>query len=119
MPKIEYKHLSHHFQFASQEGKMIATPASVERVVHIGTHLQRSNEYHRGERVKCVFNFEIHHFLFFLNGQYTPIVPHLALTLGQEKGTNATHHFFGNNSRVHRLSTKFSDVKFSKENKVL
>ena len=45
MSKLEYNLLSHHFHFISQESKMIATPASVERVE------------------KCVFNFEIYCFL--------------------------------------------------------
>ena len=45
MPKFEYKHLFHHFKFTSQENKMNATPASVERVQ------------------KYVFNFEIYRFV--------------------------------------------------------
>ena len=53
MPKFEYKHLFHHFKFTSQEGKINATPASVERVQ------------------KYVFNFEIYRFVK-KNGQFTP-----------------------------------------------
>ena len=45
MSNIYYKHVFHHFQFTSQESKMIATPASAERVQ------------------KCNFNFEIYRFL--------------------------------------------------------
>ena len=45
MPKFEYKHLSHHFKFTSQQSKMNATPASIERVK------------------KYVFNFEIYRFV--------------------------------------------------------
>ena len=40
-----HMHLLHHFQFTSQESKMIATPARVEKVQ------------------KCAFNFEIYRFL--------------------------------------------------------
>ena len=45
MPKFEYKHLSHHFKFTSQQSKMYATPASVERVQ------------------KYVFDFKIYRFV--------------------------------------------------------
>ena len=62
MSKFEYKHLSHHFQFTSQESKMIATPASVERVE------------------KCVFNFEIYRFL--KKGQFTPFSPTQLVRVG-------------------------------------
>ena len=44
MPNFEYKHLSHHFKFTSQQSKMNDTPASGERVQ------------------KYVFNFEIYRF---------------------------------------------------------
>ena len=56
MPKFEYKHLSHHFKFTSQESKINVTPASVERVQ------------------KYVLNFEIYRFLK-KNGQFTPSSP--------------------------------------------
>ena len=56
MPKFEYKHLSHHFKFTSQQSKMNATPASVERVQ------------------KYVFNFEIYRFVK-KSGQFTPSSP--------------------------------------------
>ena len=45
MPNFEYKHLSHHFKFTSQQSKMNATSVSVER----------------GQ--KYVFNFEIYRFV--------------------------------------------------------
>ena len=57
-----YKHLSLHFQFASQESKIIATPASAERVQ------------------KCVFNFEIYCFL-----KKTTNLPHLPYVPGVQK----------------------------------
>ena len=59
MSKFEYKHLSHHFQFTSQERKMNATDASVERVQ------------------KYVFNFETYRFL--KNRPICPILPYAIL----------------------------------------
>ena len=44
MPNFEYKHLSHHFKFTSQQSKMNDTAASGERVQ------------------KYVFNFELYRF---------------------------------------------------------
>ena len=56
MPNFEYKHLSHHFKFTSQQSKMNDTPASGERVQ------------------KYVFNFEIYR-LAKKSGQITPSSP--------------------------------------------
>ena len=57
MPKFEYKHLSYHFKVTSQQSKMNATPASVERVQ------------------KYVFSFEIYRFV--KNRPIYPILPYL------------------------------------------
>ena len=58
MPKFEYKHLSHHVKFTSQQSKKNATPASIERVQ------------------KYVFNFEMYHFVK-KKRPICPILPYL------------------------------------------